>query len=44
MADKADTTGGSEAIQPDSPSKTLNDEDLLARLGYKQEFKRDFSK
>ncbi|KAJ7219749.1 amino acid/polyamine transporter I [Mycena rebaudengoi] len=44
MADKADTTGGSEVIQPDSPSKTLNDEDLLARLGYKQEFKRDFSK
>ncbi|KAF7297454.1 GABA permease [Mycena indigotica] len=29
-------------IQPSSAS--LNDEELLARLGYKQEFKRDFSR
>jgi uncharacterized membrane protein YesL len=33
----------SKAEQATPPREALNDEDLLAQLGYKQEFKRDFS-
>ena len=32
-----------ERAQPDGENRSLTDEELLARLGYKQEFKRDFS-
>lgn len=34
----------SKAEQAALPQVALNDEDLLAQLGYKQEFKRDFSR
>lgn len=34
----------SKAEQATPPREALNDEDLLAQLGYKQEFKRDFSR
>lgn len=33
-----------ETLTPTQDAEISNDEHLLARLGYKQEFKRDFSK
>ena len=43
MAEKLDTTVERNFLE-ESNANALNDEALLARMGYKQEFKRDFSR
>ncbi|KAJ7223478.1 amino acid/polyamine transporter I [Mycena pura] len=43
MAEKLDTTVERDFLE-ESNANALNDEALLARMGYKQEFKRDFSR